>query len=71
MLQLEKRLQEKGLTVNRGTSTHVHTGAVSQRKDSALEATRILAASTKLQAKCVHLIFKSIFEIFSFILLKL
>jgi hypothetical protein len=58
MLELERQLLAKGLTVDRGTSAHLHSLMVAgsgseQQKDSALHAVRILAASTLLKDKYV------------------
>jgi hypothetical protein len=56
MLELERRLLAKGLTVNRGTSAHFHSlmvsaDAGSKQRDSTLNASRILAASSLVKAK--------------------
>lgn len=56
MLELERRLWAKGLTVNRGTSAHLHSlmvsaDAGSKQRDSTLNASRILVASSLLKAK--------------------
>ncbi|XP_046451982.1 peroxidase-like [Daphnia pulex] len=56
MLDLERQLLEKGLTVDRGSSAHLHSLMVAasgseQQKESALNAARILAASTRLKNK--------------------
>lgn len=54
MLQLERRLLAKGLTVDRGSSAHLHSMMVAgseQNQNSALNAVRILAASTRLKDK--------------------
>ncbi|XP_046639032.1 peroxidase-like [Daphnia pulicaria] len=56
MLELERQLLEKGLTVDRGSSAHLHSLMVAasgseQQKESALNAARILAASTRLKNK--------------------
>lgn len=58
MLELERQLLEKGLTVDRGSSAHLHSLMVAasgseQQKESALNAARILAASTRLKNKYV------------------
>jgi hypothetical protein len=59
MLELERQLLEKGLTVDRGSSAHLHSLMVAasgseQQKESALNAARILAASTRLKNKYVY-----------------
>ncbi len=58
MLELERQLLAKGLTVDRGSSAHLHSLMVAasgseQHKESALNAARILAASTRLKNKYV------------------
>jgi hypothetical protein len=58
MLDLESQLIAKGLTVDRGTSAHLHSLMVAnsgsqQQKDSALNAVRILAASSHLKNKYI------------------
>ncbi|KAI9554530.1 hypothetical protein GHT06_019803 [Daphnia sinensis] len=54
MLELERQLLAKGLTVDRGTSAHLHSLMVAgseQQHNTALNAARILAASTRLKNK--------------------
>lgn len=56
MLELERRLFAEGLTVDRGTSAHLHSRMVAgseQQQNTALNAARILAASTRLKNKYV------------------
>ncbi|XP_057375843.1 peroxidase-like [Daphnia carinata] len=54
VLELERQLLAKGLTVDRGTSAHLHSLMVAgseQQQNAALNGARILAASTHLKNK--------------------
>lgn len=55
MKELEKRLLAKGLTVQRGSSAHLHSmmvgGDKSERDEAALHAAHIVAASQQLKSK--------------------